>query len=227
MGRVHPLQAALRPFVTAPELLPAGAAEAAPEILPGLVLATAVLAGDRVDFLPPAQAGPFGGPEAARAAALENLAGLPRPTVEPVAAAGGRPDSVVWVARYDDAFGSGRAGALGTLLGDLVAAGLAAADIQRSHGLLLALPSWRVVLVHLIGGPGVLAALKLMGTAADGEYEAAARERVSPNVFFVAGGDGPRQVVAFPDPQRGIVVETRGAIGEVLYGSRGLLGPGS
>jgi hypothetical protein len=185
-----------------------------------------------VDFLPASSAGPLGGAEAARAQAIANVRRLPAAQVEAMDATPGHPDSRVWVARYDDPFGAGRIGELGVVLSDLVAAGLAPRDIQISRGLLVAAPTWHIVLVHLLLGPGVLTAMKLMAQATVGTYDEGPRERrVSNKLFFksVASRFGesppfPPQVVGYPDPSGEIFLETRGAIGEVLFGVRGLLG---
>lgn len=214
----------LRPFVATATSLPRGTADGAPEILPGLVLVIAVHRGDQLDFLPPESFGAFGGPEPTRALAVANVRALPAPTVEAAPAKAGRPDSVVWSALYADPFGAGRVADLGALLGSFVAGGMGTDEVNRSRGLLIAVPHWRHVLLHLMQGPGVLPVLDLMGGAASAAYDAApAQERVSPNVFFVAGADGPRQVVARPDGPGKVRVDTRGPIGTVLFGPRGLL----
>lgn len=164
-------------------------------------------------FVPASSAGPLGGAEPARAQAMANVRRLPVVQVEAMEATPGRPDGRVWVARYDDPFGAGRVGDLGVLLGDLVSAGLAPRDIQISHGLLVAAPTWHTVLVHLLLDPGVLTAMKVMAQATIGAYDEVPRERrVSNQVFFVSAASrigerppSPPQVVARPGPKGDIV----------------------
>lgn len=87
----------------------------------------------------------------------------------------------------------------------------------------MAAPTWYVVLLHMVTGPGILPALSAMAQAASAEHETAPdQERVSPDVYFISA-DSKAQKVAYDDGRGGIVLNTDGLLGGVLYGPSGLL----
>jgi len=206
----------LRPFVSAPDRLPAGAAGGAPEVLPGLVAAVAVHRGDQVDFVAWSSMAELGGPAAAWKTAVGNLRRLSPMTVSRVETVEGQTDSVVFQLRARDPFGASR---VCDLAGLLARTGVDAAP----HGVLIAAPSWHRVLLHVITGPGVLAALRFMAESARTVNDKAPRpQRVSPDVYFV-GPAGATQTVASSDGAEGLILDTEGELGTVLFGPRGLL----
>jgi hypothetical protein len=211
------LIAALRPFVARPETLPAGTADGAPAILPGLVVTAALHRGEQVHFLPPTSTEALGGAAAVRAMALRNLRRLGPPAVQRAYAADGDPASTVYLLSTRDPFGAARICDLAGLL--TVAAGPGASP----YGVLVAVPTWRLVLLHVLHGPTAPLAITYMAqSAAAGAAAAPVHERISEDVYYVAPG-GRTQRVAHDDGGGGILVDQRGLIGEVFFGPTGLL----
>jgi hypothetical protein len=210
------LRGALRPFVCPPAAIPEIAAQGAPEILPGLIMAIAVHIGARVDFLPRESIEALGGGNAVRVVAIENLRALEPPEVETIQGTEDRTDSTVSILRFRDPFGASRICDLDRLIATTF-------GIVPTHGILLAVPTWHVVLLHVPQGAGVLTALPLMAQLAYGAMDMAAKERrLSCDVFFVAP-DRRIQRVARGAEGKGVTFETRGFIAEVLFGPRGLV----
>jgi hypothetical protein len=210
------LRDALFPFVCPPAAIPPAAADGAPQILPGLVMAMAVHIGDRLDFLPRESIEALGGASAVRAAAVENLRGLESPRLETLEATEGREDSTVSILRFPDPFGASRI---------CDPDGLVARTfrVAPAHGVLLAIRTWRVVVLHLPTGAGVLTALQMMARLGYGTMDMAPElVRLSPDVYFIAP-DRRIQRVAWATEGKGVTVETRGLIAEVLFGPQGLL----
>ncbi|AEV84270.1 hypothetical protein ACWT_3247 [Actinoplanes sp. SE50] len=208
----------LRPFVLARAVVPAGAA-AVGEMLPGLVATLGVDMGGQVNFVPTATVEALGGLRAAWKAAVTNLTRLPAMSVGSLEATAGHPDSVIYELHSTDPFGASRVCHLDGLLATAKVAG-------SRHGLLVALPTWYTVLLHVLTGPGVLAALNVMGKAASAEHAAASGPKaVSPDVFFVNSA-GKAETVVYSDSMDGLVVNTNGLIKESLFGPGGLLPQG-
>jgi len=206
----------LRPFVTAPDRPPSGTADGAPEVLPGLVTVIAAQMGDQLTFLPSRVIAELGGWDAVLELAMTNLRRLPPMSAASVRAVEGHADSVVHELRCADPFGASRICDLNGLL--------TTADVRLgAHGLLVAAPTWYVVLLHAITGPAVLVALELMAKAASAENESAPDHmRVSPDVFFIAPGGGVQRV-AYGDGDDRIQINTTGLLGDVLFGHEGVL----
>lgn len=81
--------------------------------------------------------------------------------------------------------------------------------------MLVAVPRWHLVLLHIVRGAGTLTAMKAMAQAARGEAESVPeRGRVSEDVFFVAP-DWRAQRVTYGVGER-IAADTRRLLGEHL-----------
>lgn len=88
--------------------------------------------------------------------------------------------------------------------------------------MLVAVPRWHLAFLHILRGPGTLTALQAMAQVTSAEATSVPeRGRVSPNVFFVAPDWRSQNVSA--ETQEGIAVDTRGLLGETLFGPHGLL----
>ncbi|MBO0721068.1 MAG: hypothetical protein J2P41_09610 [Blastocatellia bacterium] len=91
------------------------------------------------------------------------------------------------------------------------------------HGVLVAIPTWHVVMLHALSGPGVMKELEVMALAPGLTMtEAPEQTRLSPDVYFVAP-DGRTQKVTQRSGSDKIMIETRGLIAEYLFGPRGIL----
>lgn len=213
---------ALRLFLAPSPPLPRHIADDGEQVLPGLVMVVALHRGDQVDFLPPAAMQAVGGRQAVMTRALANMRQLPPPQVASVQAAEGRTDSVVYALDFaaDDPFGASR---VCDLEGLLTSAGIE----PGNRGLLVAVPSWRTVFLHVPSGKGTAAALdRMCRLALVANLQAEERTRISRNVYFVAP-DGRRQQVSSADESGQVTVNTRGLIGETLFGPHGVYSTGA
>lgn len=187
----------------------------APEVLPGVLAVAALdypthvselLSDERVEEL--------GGWDAVREVAWSNLRRLPSPARQDLH---GRPeldDSVVHVLTSDDFFGASR-----LLLLDEVLAGL---GVERpAHGVLLVVPNRHLLAVHVLRGPGVVAAVEVLVRMAAGEH-AGRPGPLSPHVFFRAP-DGRTQQVTSTGPDGSTAVRVDGALADA-FAALGLLG---
>ncbi len=205
------LAAALRPFVCPPARLPPAAAQGAPAVLPGLVMATAVFGGDRVDFLPVSSMADLGGTTAVWLQAMRNVEHLDGVDVIREACKPERDDTDLVTLSGDDPFVASRVAVLEWLIEHLFGA-------TAPHGVVVALPRWRKLILHKVTGIGVLTALESIALASDHWFrEAADSDGISPDVYFVSP-DRRAQRVAYHDPAQGLVINTTGLLGEVLFG---------
>lgn len=206
----------LRPYVASPEALPPEAVEGAPEILPGIVVAIAAEDGPEITLFSGSSAMEIARasfPEAAerglellRQLGIENLRKLPFPPVSIMKIGEGRPDSDVFLLEAEDRFVASRI----TFLEEL--AERAAPGRPRTHGVLVAIPRRKMVLLHFPSGPGVLHAFEAMQASAGmfGDMP----DKLSPHVYYVAP-DGRSEIVVSPGHG--------GAFSHLLYGDAGLL----
>jgi hypothetical protein len=218
-------KAALRPFICRAAALPPQAAReslsnvvanGAAEIFPDLVIALAVHVGDQVDFLADQSIAPLGGVAAVLPLGVENLHGLQAPQVETMQATEGRADSTISILSTREPFCASRICDLDDLLARTF-------GVTPTHGVLLSIPTWRAVILHLPTGAGVLTAVQLMARVAFGVLNMAPESvRLDPDVYFIAP-DRRIQRVARAIESEGIRVETHGLIGEVLFGPAGLV----
>lgn len=214
-GTAADLGGRILPFVASPSNLPPEAVTGAPEVLPGLVAAVAVLDGDQMNFVPRASMGALGGEEAAREQARENMRGLGAPQIQAVRASSEDPSSVYFAFVTEDVFCASRIAILPDLVRLLT-------DQPAPHGVLVAAPRWHLLLLHILRGPGTLTALQDMARVASAEAAAAPElGRVSPNVYYVAADQRTQQVSSVS--RGGISLETRGLMEEALYGPGGVL----
>lgn len=210
----------LRPFVFTRQTLPSAAVSVSQEILPGLLLAPVVAQGARIDFLPPESIELLGGTKAVLDHAIRNLGIHPRPQVVPFEATPGDPDTICYGLGSEDVF------AASTIAGlDLLTA-IVAPEVSPQYGILVAVPYWRLVLLHVLRGRGGLASLSRIAQMTDEVFRSAEippRERLSSDVFYIAP-DGRVQIVS-RTTSTGPVVETRGLIREFYFCPAGVLGP--
>jgi hypothetical protein len=210
----------LRPFVFTQQTLPPAAMSVSREVLPGLLLAPVVAHGTQIDFLSPVAIESLGGADAVLARAVRNLGIHPRPEVTSFEAKPGDPDTTCYGLGSEDIFAASSIARL-----DVLATIVARGDTPR-YGILVAVPYWRLVLLHVLRGSGGLSSLSRIAQMTDlmlGSGEIPMRERLSSDVFYVAP-DGRVQVVARSDSV-GPVVETRGLIRERYFHPAGVLGP--
>jgi hypothetical protein len=187
----------------------------APEVLPGVLAVAALdypthvselLADERLDEL--------GGWEAVREVAWANLRRLPAPHHQELQGDAGSDDSSVHVLTTDDFFGASR-----LLLVEELLAGL---GVERPpHGVLLTVPHRHLLAVHVLRGPGVVAAVDVLVRLAAGEH-AGRPGPVSPHVYFRAA-DGRTQQVTHLEPDGTTAVRVDGAFAEA-FAALGLLG---
>ena len=187
----------------------------APEVLPGVLAVAALdypthvselLSDERVDEL--------GGWEAVREVAWSNLRRLPAPARQDLHGDPDRQDGTVHVLTSEDFFGASR-----LLLLDELLAGL---GVERpAHGVLLVVPNRHLLAVHVLRGPGVVAAVDVLVRLAAGEH-AGRPGPVSPHVYFRAA-DGRTQQVTRVQDDGTTAVQVEGALAEA-FTALGLLG---
>ncbi len=185
----------------------------APEVLPGVVALAALDYPTHVsELLADARVDELGGWGVVREVAWENLRRLPAPTVSHIQAG---PDAPVLALTSSDFFGASR-----LLVLDEVLAGL---GVERpTHGVLVAVPHRHLMLVHVLEGPGVVAALGLMSRSARAQWESEPGP-VSPEVYYRDARGRAEQVTrAGGEPGRVDVLVT-GAFEEAMR-ALGLLG---
>ncbi|WP_299532571.1 hypothetical protein [uncultured Streptomyces sp.] len=202
---------ALRPFVVPPDGLPPGAAEGAPVALPGLVMATALFSGSRLDFLPVSSMDQLGGSEAVWRRAMYNVENLDGLRVVREACDAAREDTELVTLTGDDPFVASRVAVLDWLVGQVHGA-------PAGYGVMVAVPSWHTLILHVVRGVGVLTAVETMALAAGHWFRTAqGNQGVSPEVYFVAP-DRRAQRVAYPDADGKVVIDTTGLMGDMLFG---------
>lgn len=210
----------LRPFVFTRQTLPPVAVPVSQEILPGLLLAPVVAQGTRIDFLPPESIELLGGTKAVLDCAIRNLGIHPRPQVVPFEATPGDPDTTCYGLGSEDVFAASAIAGL-----DLLTA-IVAPEVPPRHGILVAVPYWRLVLLHVLRGHGGLASLSRIAQMTDEMFRSGgipSQEQLSSDVFYIAP-DGRVQIVS-RTTSTGPVVETRGLISEFYFRPTGVLGP--
>jgi len=187
----------------------------APEVLPGVLAVAALDYPTHVsELLADERLAALGGWEAVREVAWANLRRLPPPERQDLHGDPDDDDSVVHVLTTDDFFGASR-----VLLLDEVLAGL---GVERpSHGVLLAVPNRHLLAVHVLRGPGVVAAVDVLVRLAAGEH-AGRPGPVSSHVYFRAA-DGRAQQVTSVDDDGATVVRVDGPLAEA-FDALGLLG---
>jgi hypothetical protein len=217
---------ALRPFICRPASLRRAAAretlsgvlgDGVLDVFPGLVVALVVRTGDRVDFVAKQSVQEMGGLGTVLPLALENLRRIESPQLEQMRATADRPDSTISIFR--------------TRVEPFCASHILDLDglIQRTFGItpkrgvLVAIPTWRTIILHLLSGAAVLPALRLMSQVAFGVMDLSPKDaRLSSDVYFIAP-DRRMQRVAHVSMFKRIALDTRGLFGEVLFGPNGLV----
>jgi hypothetical protein len=193
-----------------PDRLPPGAADGAPGILPGLVMATAIHSAGRVDFLPVASMASVGGTDAVWAQALRNVETLDGLDVVREEVAADRRDTTLITISGADPFVASRVAVLPWVLARVEAG-------PTPYGVLVAVPTLGKLVLHVVAGAGVLTVAETMALAAEHWFgQASGHEGVSPDVYLVSP-DGHAQAVAHPSATGGVTVNTTGLFGEVLF----------
>lgn len=220
------MKAAVRPFICRATRLRRAAARDplkgvlgydAFDVFSGLVVALAVRVGDRVDFLARKPVDELGGVSAILPLAIQNLRRIAPPQLEQMRAASGRPDSTISIFRTP-----GEPSCAAHIL-DLERLIDRTFGITPKRGVLVAIPNWDTIIVHLLGGAGVLPALRLMTQVAYGLRDLASKDaRLSSDVYFIAP-DRRIQRVGRVSIWKRVTLDTRGLIGEVLFGPNGLV----
>jgi hypothetical protein len=201
----------LRPFVMPPDRLPPGVAEGAPAVLPGLVMATALFTGSRLDFVPVSSMNELGGTEAVWARAMHNVENLDGLRVVREACDAAREDTELVTLSGDDPFVASRVAVLDWLVGQVH-------GTPSGYGVMVAVPAWHTLILHAVRGMGVLTAVETMAMAAGHWFRTAQGDQsVSPDVYFVAPGHRTQRV-AYPDADGKVVIDTTGLMGGMLFG---------
>ncbi|WP_157874500.1 MULTISPECIES: hypothetical protein [unclassified Streptomyces] len=205
------LASSLRPFVMPPDRLPPGVAEGAPLALPGLVMGTALLAGGRLDFVPVSSMSELGGAEAVWGRAMRNVENLHGLRVVREACDAAREDTELVTLSGDDPFVASRVAVLDWLVSQVHGS-------PSRYGVMVAVPSWHRLILHVVSGMGVLTAVETMALAAGHWFRAEeGNQSVSPDVYYVAH-DRRAQRVAYPDVSGKVTINTTGLMGEMLFG---------
>ncbi|MFF7365239.1 hypothetical protein [Streptomyces sp. NPDC008125] len=201
----------LRPFVMPPDRLPPGVAEGAPVALPGLVMATALFTGERIDFVPVSSMNGLGGTDAVRVRAMRNVENLDGVRVVREACDAAREDTELVTLSGDDPFVASRVAVLDWLVGQVH-------GVPSGYGLMVAVPSWHTLILHVVRGMGVLTTVESMALAAGHWFRNAQGDRgISPDVYFVSH-DRRAQRIAHTDADGKVVINTTGLMGEMLFG---------
>ncbi len=174
-------------------------------------MATAVFRDGRIDFLPVAFMPELGGADVVWDQAMRNVEQLDGLQVIREAGQPGRDDTDLVTISGSDPFIASRVVVLDWLTERLFGG-------PARHGVVVALPTWRKLILHPVTGIGVLSTLQSVALAADHWFhEAPGNDGVSPDVYLVLP-DRRAQRVAYNDPAQGLVVNTTGLLGEVLFG---------
>jgi hypothetical protein len=205
------LAAALRPFVMPPDRLPPAAAAGAPAALPGLVMATAVRMGDQVNFVPVTSMDGLGGTQTVWSTAMRNVATLDGVRMLREDVDENRPDTgLITLWSDDDPFVAGRVTVLDWLIEQLH-------EGPNRYGALVAVPTMNRLVLHVVTGPGVLTVAENMALATAHLFETAGESGgITPEVFFVSA-DRRAERIAYPAGS-GLAINTKGLLGEVLFG---------
>ncbi|WBB61211.1 hypothetical protein O7599_01225 [Streptomyces sp. WMMC500] len=181
----------LRPFIVPEETAFRHSLTDAEPVLPGLVRTVVVDHDGEFGHLPrslPAAFSPSS--QWLHETAVENLRALPPPELRTISADKARTDADLLVMQSADVYGASRFSCFPDLLAD------ATGGAPVEHGVLVAMPDWHSLVLHVISGPGAAAAMKLMAQVGRTWIGGAKRERqLVPDVFYVAA-DGRSQVVA-------------------------------
>jgi hypothetical protein len=169
----------LRGYVAPPVRLPAGVADGAPSVLPGLVMAIAVYQGDRVDFVAPASMGVMGGTEAVQRQALANLENLTGIDVVREEVMPERGDTTLFTLSGADPFVGSRVAVYEWLVEELTGVPVI------ENGLLVAIPSRHRLVLHAMSGPGAVKVGEIMALSANHHYGAAGGAAISPWLYLV------------------------------------------
>jgi hypothetical protein len=178
----------LRGYVAPVAQLPAAAADGAPAVLPGLVMATAVFDGDRVDFVPAASMAALGGTDVVWRQAMRNLETLEGIDIVREKVLANRDDTTLFTLSGTDPFIGSRAAVFEWLVEELTGAG------SIAHGLLIAVPSRHRLVLHVISGPGAVQVAETMALAVHHLHQTAGDAAISRWVYFVTPDRHAQQV---------------------------------
>jgi hypothetical protein len=207
---VEELVSSIRAYVTAPDKVSAATSQNAPPVLPDLIMVTAVLMGDQVNFLPYSTVVELvGDPQAMWQIArlsVQNLDGI-QVLRETVVADRDDTDVVTLVA--DDPFVASRVVVLDWLVEQLF-------EEPAEHGVLVALPSRERLAVHRIGGAGVIPVLHTLLEGTNILFtQAGPVSRISPHLYLVQP-DGRTERITDQYGERQFAIDFTGLLGEVL-----------
>lgn len=201
----------LRPFVMPPDRLPPGTADGAPVVLPGLVMATAAITDSGFGFMPVPSMNELGGPDAVWATAMRNVKTLDGLRIVREACDEAREDTELVTLSGDDPFVAARVSVLDWLVGQVHGA-------PSAYGVMVAVPTWHTLILHVVTGMGALTAVETMALATGHWFRTAEGERgISPDVYFVTP-DHRTQRIAYPNDDGKVIIDTTGLMGDMLFG---------
>lgn len=180
----------------------------APEVLPGILLVSAVDHPTHVrELLSDDHLDEYGGWDEAYRTGLANLRELPDPEHTSMQGIRNDPATEVHLFATDDFFGASRIAILPELLGSI--------GIERpSHGVLIGIPNRHLLTVHVVSGDGLLAALRTMIKIGHAEHDG--REgAITPEVFYRAA-DGETQQLTWTTDEQSVQLRVSGRFAEVL-----------
>ncbi len=189
-----------------PQLRPAdGAPGYAQQVLPGLVAVAALdYPTHIVELLRDEQVAGLGGWPQLREAGLANLRELPPGDLHTVDADPTREGSNVHLFWYDDHFGASRVLILDRVLECAGVAGSA-------HGLLIAVPTRHLLVVHPVLSRGVMSAMNLMVKLAQTEFDDSPG-RLCRDVFYRTFDGHIDQITEYDDEREAVTVTVEGRL---------------
>ena len=144
-----------------------------------------------------------------REQALANLRRLPRPELMSLDADEDRDDAMVHLFVSDDYFGASRVLVLDTLLADVLR------RESPTHGCLVAVPNRHLLAVHLLDGLGVISAVQVLASVAEGEC----RDKPGPisDAVFYLPPSGPAESIITRADDGGVTINAAdGAFSQAL-----------
>ncbi|MFV0461110.1 MAG: hypothetical protein ACK5MT_20345 [Actinomycetales bacterium] len=211
------LRAQLRPLSSLPEL-----PEAAVTVLPGVAMICVLDHPSHITELVSMDlVSDYGGLDAVYEVALENLRALPAPTISDICANMDRPDATVHVLQSEDFYGAARALILPQMLAQI--------GVERPpYGVLFAVPTRHLLVLHVVRGEGAVPALKSLARLAQVQF-GEGPGAISPHVFYAGPDDTdevrmPQRVTSF-DPRGELTVTVDGPL-HAAFGALGLVQPG-
>lgn len=189
----------------------------APEVLPGILLVSAVDYPTHVqELLSDEHVEEYGGWPSAYAMGLANLRSLPSPHHSTVHGPSRHPSTEIHMFQSEDFFGASRIAILPELLAEI--------GIERpAHGVMLTIPNRHLAAVHVISGDGLLDALRTMIRIGHGEHDGH-EGAISPEVFYRAA-DGETQQLTWTTSEQSVELRVSGRFGDVVQDLNLVLDP--